>query len=155
MRTHEGWLIAIDPGKDAGVAVFDSRHTLNSVWLLKHPFVLPWGLKTHDWSKATAVCEVPQIYRGSPVNKQSLLTLAFDAGFLTGLFNTCRRTLVHPRQWKGQTPKEADHDRTLKILDMYERRVLEEDLAKYPKSKRHNLLDAVGLGLWHLDRRPK
>ena len=56
----------------------------------------------------------------------------------------CQAELVHPRVWKGQRPKDVDNRWTLSQLDADELAVA---------GKNHNVLDAIGLGLWRLKRR--
>lgn len=63
----------------------------------------------------------------------------------------CLVVRVHPREWKGQTPKKIHNARVLE-------RLIPNELAtipKLPESKLHNVLDAIGLGLWALDRMSK
>jgi hypothetical protein len=54
----------------------------------------------------------------------------------------------YPVQWKGSVDKEVHNDRVLKRLTPAEREVI----PKLPKSKLHNVIDAIGLGLWALGR---
>jgi hypothetical protein len=60
---------------------------------------------------------------------------------------------VHPATWKGQTPKPISHHRVRKALTAEERAVLEQALEGIPESLQHNVLDAVGIGLWRRGRR--
>lgn len=56
--------------------------------------------------------------------------------------------LATPEQWKGQRPKAADHANTLGLLTEAEISVIPAQ-----KGQRKHVLDAVGIGLWYLDRR--
>lgn len=53
-----------------------------------------------------------------------------------------------PVQWKGSVPKEIHNARVLARLSDAELRAI----PKLPKSKLHNVIDAIGLGLWALGR---
>jgi hypothetical protein len=59
-----------------------------------------------------------------------------------------RAELVEPHKWKGSTPKNIHQPRILKCLDYANTRVLEDGLEGVAVSKQHNVVDAVGLGLW-------
>lgn len=145
-------VVAIDPGKDAGLAVF-IEGALKAVSLLSSDdkeITNPW-VAGHK----VVVCEIPQVYRGSTVNPQSLVTLAYRAGYLTGLVRPTHLVQVKPTQWKGQIPKDIHHEQILRQLEVGERLVLDQCLKNIPKSKHHNVYDAVGLGLWYLQRRLK
>lgn len=141
-------LIAIDPGNDAGIAVFHDQLLVGAElvveapargWVWQGPYALP------------VVCEVPKERRGSRVNTQDLITLAFTAGYLVSSMQPTDLLTVFPEQWKGQRPKHADNHLTKKLLCGRERQILEG--LSIPRSKEHNVLDAIGLGLWALGRR--
>ncbi|NIQ90988.1 MAG: hypothetical protein GWM98_04570 [Nitrospinaceae bacterium] len=153
---------AIDPGSSSGVALFD-QEGLWDVFLLKgdapeqsqelHRY-LREELAAGGWFSC-AVVEIPQIYdrrkwKGDP---NDLIKVAVTAGALAGTF--FRRTgsieFVKPATWKGSRPKEIDNEFTLSLLTPDE--LLRFERAKAPKSKRHNLIDAIGIGLWKLKRR--
>lgn len=141
-------LIAIDPGAEAGVAVFHKGRLVRAElvvgavggdWAWKGPFGFP------------VVCEIPQVYDGSGIDPQDLVTLAFNAGYLCSGMQPESLQLVHPRGWKGQRPKEVDNQYTLKLLDVQESQVVKD--AQVPKGLLHNVVDAIGIGLWATERR--
>jgi len=141
-------LISIDPGKASGVAQFEDR-VLKRVFLLDN---LPVSFFAD-----TLVIEIPQVYpvrawKGDP---NDLIEVARIAGYWEGLIAACTRVLdvvhVRPHDWKGNRPKEIDNAYTLSKLTDAERAVI--DGAQIPKSKLHNAIDAVGIGLWYLNRR--
>ena len=146
-------LVAVDPGKQAGIAVFRDKHLLS----VGPAFWPDEGNQPNymldTWKGHSVVCEIPQNYRGSVVSTQSLLTLAFGAGYLVGRLQPSTLTLVKPRIWKGQVPKEIDHARTRRILSSSEHLALDLALAITAKSQHHNMLDAIGIGLLKLGRR--
>lgn len=64
-----------------------------------------------------------------------------------------------PIEWKGATPKSIHHERVWARLADRERMVVNDAFSRrgmngkpLPASKRHNVLDAVGLGLFALGR---
>ena len=60
---------------------------------------------------------------------------------------------VSPAAWKGQVPKKIHHPRILRSLSEVEREIVLDVLDLLPASTRHNVLDAVGIGLWALKRK--
>lgn len=139
-------LIAIDPGESAGLALFEAD-ALVRVELVSSAVANGW-----TWDGPCGlpvVCEVPEHYRGSTVRVRDLLTLTFTAGFLSKSVHPARVSKVFPREWKGQRPKAVDNAYTLRLLTAAEARVVHAT----PKSTQHNILDAVGIGLWALGRR--
>jgi hypothetical protein len=143
-------LIAIDPGKVSGWALFyytqlHAAGVLDEEEILDHPPV-------PEWDPVLAVIEVPRIYpmgkgKGDP---NDLLTLALSVGDLRGFYQRrgMRVRLVTPRQWKGTAPKDIHNRRILDNLNEHETEVL----PSLAKSKAHNMIDAIGLGLWVLGR---
>ena len=141
-------LIAIDPGMRAGVAVFRAGElervdlvvdAVGTGWRWDGPVGLP------------VVCEVPQHRKGSRVRAQDLITLSISAGYLIGAVKPCSVALVFQQVWKGQRPKDVDNAYTIELLNDQERHILEG--SKVPTSQRHNVVDAIGIGLWALKRR--
>jgi hypothetical protein len=74
------------------------------------------------------------------------MALQLKVGELKGRFEAvgCRVELVQPRTWKHQVPKHIHHARASKVLTDAERELM--------ASKRHDVWDAVALGLWKLGR---
>jgi hypothetical protein len=106
-----------------------------------------------------AVVELPQVYRRSRADPDDLIRLAFAAGMLASKYESCRT--VRPHDWKGSVPKLASrawdryivHQRTLEILSVEEQGIYLPALDRIPAYLRHNVCDAVGLGLWTGKRR--
>jgi len=82
-----------------------------------------------------------------------LIDLAHLGGRCTGLGK--RAVLVEPADWKGQVPKDVVKGLAEAQLDAEELATLKACLAGIAVSKRHNVYDAVGIGLWRLRRWPK
>lgn len=59
-----------------------------------------------------------------------------------------KSVLVDPNEWKGSVPKVIHQKRILAVLSVEER----ARLPKLLKTKSHNMIDAVGIGLYHLGR---
>lgn len=159
------WGVALDPGKHrAGVAVFrDSvlwwaglcgdgksgplstvRATVAALTLGAQPSPF------FSW----AIVENQQVYRGLPgPNPNDLIPLAFVAGGVTASISSaadCAFRFPLPREWKGSVPKKVWTARILSRLSTAELDILKA--VKCPASLRHNTVDAIGLGLWHLGR---
>lgn len=151
-------LLAIDPGVvGLGWANFCGG-VLRSAGLIEH--LLPDGLgqllgrfRLMGVLGMTVVVEIPQVYpqrlqKGDP---NDLISVALVAGVAAAVFLPyCTPRFVKPHAWKGTVPKDIHNRRIEAALDENERKVL---LASTKlKSKRHNVTDAVGLGLWKLGR---
>ncbi len=149
-----GGVIAIDPGERTGWALFDNGTLVEAGTMSKAEILLnppcPSGRKNY---LDVAVIELPVIYplglgKGDP---NQLIDLAVFVGDLRGFY--VRRlsldvVLVRPRTWKGTVPKRIHNARVLEALTPDERALL----PRRPRARDydHNMLDAVGLGLWQL-----
>lgn len=152
-------LVAIDPGKkSAGVAIF--RHGL--LWdceLVRAPdhehMCIFAGLVGFalDNRGNEAMIEVPRVYpKGHTPNPNDLIPVAVVAGVFGRVLagKGARVRFVAPKTWKGSVPKVVHNNRVMKKLTGAELRVLDDCGA--PASLRHNVVDAVGIGLWTLRR---
>src|SRR3972149_4885609 len=142
---------AIDPGVHAtGVAHFDFGY-LHAVRLvpgktleemLRAFFLLPMS--------AEMIIERPTGYGKGKSDPDDLIRGALVAGAASMCcWEEGELRFVEPRTWKGQVPKEIHHRRVVAALSAAELARIAEI---QPKSLQHNVLDAVGLGLWHLGR---
>ncbi len=157
MRT----LIAIDPGNDTGWSLWILSFAdtgpvahLSACGLGKVPVGLWFG-------EVSILIEVPQVYPEMPVPAKDLITLAMNAGRHVEAVRTARRAMglhepkaygVYPARWKGQVRKEAHHAQMRKALPASDLRTMDTSVAAYPTGKRHNVLDAVALGHWAIER---
>ena len=131
-------LVAIDPGKSAGLAVFRDRELVR---VLAVDGDDPPALGGCD----EIVCEIPHTGAGR-MTLEDRATLCVRAGLLIG---SVRRQgtafrLVTPNDWKGQLPKAVSHKRIRAKLTAAELALL--------KGLPHDSWDAVGIGLWALGR---
>jgi len=146
-------VIGIDPGKRTGVAVF-SEGVLVEAFVWPEGRILSQDLPTDFLAPAVAVIEVPRIYpRGGKGDPNQLIDLAVLVGDLRGFYRRAglETVLVTPRTWKGAVPKAIHNERVLGALTASEKEVL-------PTRPRaggydHNMIDAVGLALWQLERK--
>ena len=138
-------LISIDPGERAGIAYFQGEVLVKAEAVRSsEPF------SGRRYSADRIVLEVPFAYPRSGVDPNRLITLAVTAGRLAGRFSG-RVEKVYPRAWKGQRPKHLDTMYTYDLLLPKEKRIVDDSTSL--KMERHNVLDAVGIGLWALKRR--
>lgn len=135
-------LLAIDPGRDTGWAIYE-KGTLEGCGL---------GLPPMRYYRQVVI-ERPQVYGSGTarVDPNDLITLAIRVGRHVERFESkaIHVSLVLPREWKGQVPKPIHHKRILAKLTVAERSVVMQGYV--PASKLHNMLDAIGIGLWWLD----
>lgn len=96
---------------------------------------------------ADVLIEVPEYQRGRRVNPNDLITLALRVGRIQGRVLAAGGTveLVTPSSWKGNVPKRIHNARTLARLTPEERVIV-------PANARHDVIDAIGIGLWRLGR---
>jgi len=156
-------LIAIDPGKATGVAVFNSASNAAfnegelrraTVCTFEECLLFVENVAPIRQGKPAGDCiiEVPQIYPGQQQkgDQNDLIDLAVMVGRYAERATSCgfRVTLVKPRQWKGQLPKDPCWERVRETLTASEL----DKMEKIPKSRAHNMHDAIGLGTWFQKR---
>lgn len=148
---HPALLLGVDPGTDSGWALFGTDGLL-----------LDCGL---GWDSARAcvplalvgraVIEHPFVYpRGGTRDPNAVVKLAINAGEwkqrMTAL--GARVEMPLPVQWKGGMPKATHHRLIKRTLGLVEVLRFDERAADLPASKVHNVLDAIGLGLFGAGR---
>lgn len=156
-------IIAVDPGKHAiGWAVFANARPS------AFPNPSDWGLvdcgytamgKLTDVSHARdcdeVVIEIPQVYmqRQWKGNPNDLIDVAFMAGMSACIFGRCTKTIttIRPHTWKGSRPKKVCNRVTRDTLTEHEHSIV--NAVELSASKRHNMMDAIGIGLWKVGRR--
>lgn len=141
-------LMSVDPGKNEFAWAYFVGNKLSKCGLC-------CDINNKDVNKlvygAEAVIEVPQIYpqrvwKGDP---NDLIDVALTAGRVSTAFP--RFEFVRPHAWKGNRPKNIDNSYTLTLLTPDELNIL--NYCHVIKSKKHNVIDAIGIGLWKLGRR--
>ena len=138
-------ILSIDPGKRSlAYALWGHSRRLVKAGIVQHRHDPWWGKTAWMISQLPSVDEVvaefPKVYpyerRKSP---NDLLPLAANVGACSALGEL---VLVTPQEWKGQMPKDVCHRRILQALG-------EDEVIG---TKNHNVMDAVGIGLWYLGR---
>lgn len=151
-------ILAIDSGANLGWAIFEDGkllgcglcRTTEGLHGLAKEMIFPPGGKTHI---RRLIIERPHAGK-TRARARDILTLAIRAGECGGVL---RYTLgvepeyIEPQTWKGQMPKTVCNRAVERKLSPEELRVLENIR---PKSAKHNVLDAVGIGLHALGRFP-
>jgi hypothetical protein len=79
-----------------------------------------------------------------------IITLAITAGRLTQPWPKEEITWYAPHEWKGQVPDDILEKRILGRLLTDELAILNR--LDFPKSRKHNVTDAIGIGLVFLKR---
>lgn len=108
------------------------------------------------WQPMRVLIEIPQVYEqrkweGDP---NDLIDVAVTVGRVAQAFGPegPAAEFVRPRRWKGTAPKEVVGRWIVKRLDDAEQNVLRTAKAPVPASLHHNIVDAIGIGLWALGR---
>lgn len=145
-------LLAIDPGLATGIAGF-SLGVMTDCGLIEDADL---GLSKMYYKEG--IIELPQIYRSanSKGDPNDLIRLAVLVGQYKqqciDQFMNVR--LVKPAEWKGQVPKTIHAKRILDRLNPRETELFLRRVDKVAPSKRHNVIDAIGIGLWAIGRDP-
>jgi hypothetical protein len=159
-------LITIDPGNTTGVAIFIKKQLSGAAYLEGNAFAQAQELmkicNVFSGNKVEfekAVIEIPRVYsqkqwKGDP---NDLIKVAMLAGFFGEVLSFYyakphdQIEFIHPSTWKGQRPKDLDNQLTMGLLQGSELAVMHK--VKLPKSRMHNVIDAVGIGLYTVQRR--
>lgn len=133
----EGTLVAADLGQNEGSA---PRQPVS----FADTFVEI--LSRFDWISPKAVIEFPKNRISTP-NVDALLKLASSCGAYTSLLQAAGFEVewVYPHEWKGHVPK---HIMCKRVLD----KISEKEYAAMERRGNHNVLDAIGVGLWKSQR---
>jgi len=136
-------VIAIDPGNRTGWAYFHANKLRACGWIRPNRWV---DLVERALSREHIVIEEPTLYPHSKARPASVMALQLKVGELKGRFeaNGCTVELVQPRTWKGQVPKAIHNRRALAALT--------PDEFALADGQPHDVIDAIGLGLWKLGR---
>lgn len=149
-------LLSVDPGNSTGWAFFDSKGSLQCCGLVKCLVPASLDALAETVTSASQIyVEIPQVYSGPRAkgDPNDLIQVAVCAGWVISQYRQADLKTVKPAEWKGQEPKEITHKRVLASLSPYELAVFEQNLGKHKKSVQHNVVDAVGIGLWALKRK--
>jgi hypothetical protein len=135
-------LLTIDPGNATGWALW-RRDGLTGCGLGD-----PRSACDVDWIEEVWI-ESPVIYPRSKARPNDIVLLARGAGEWGGRYESEAAVhYVEPATWKGQLPKDVHHARIWSKLNAAEQAIVNAACRGMAPSKRHNVLDAVGIGLW-------
>jgi hypothetical protein len=170
--TPAPYVVSIDPGlRHAGVAVFDPAGTLLAAAVVRSTLKIddPLCLNQDVAGRVTkfvralvsadkrlrVVAEWPRVFgrnksKGDP---NDLLPLAGCSAAATARLRPDEAVAVRPDEWKGQAPTDTVvRARVAARLFPVEALVLGRAEALAGKTLGHNVLDAVGIGLWAVGR---
>lgn len=147
--TPKNLLYAVDPGKKHSAVAAFLDGELVGVWFANEES----AASVSEGNLGQVVMEQPRAYPGSPVRANDLLDLT-NAGMAVAAQLTRageRVMLIQPQAWKGQLPKPVTRKRIEAKLspDELERAAYCMSTAK---GEKHNLWDAIGIGLFALNR---
>lgn len=134
-------LLAVDSGGNTGWALFDpSSKVLVACGLNKFP---------DRWEVPITRVVIERPHTGqTQARKRDIITLAIRAGEVGGvmrLLTGVEPEYIEPQKWKGQLPKKRCNDIVEARLSEPEKRLLNNIK---PKGAKHNVLDAIGIGLF-------
>ena len=136
--------LTIDPGVErCGQAFFSERGVLLSC---------SWLAKPLAHAPDFVVLEVPQVYPHGRGDPNDLIDVAVAGGIMVGMVASDHVRYVRPREWKVTVNPDVMCERILSKLSKDERRIYDHDTLLVPASKRHNVIDAIGIGLYVFDR---
>lgn len=176
-------LVSLDPGlRECGVAQFDGPRLVDcampvsgnwngrgiEAWVAMADAAAEWILTREP---EVFVYEMMQPYQGNSAAKnENLLQLTAVLGAVGAALarrGGIRFVSYLPAQWKGQVKKDVHHRRitgaTGKSTGQWRPGILtQEELGLFDRArqgvaagKQHNILDAIGIGLYHVGRGPK
>ena len=160
--------VALDPGlRASGLAVFEGavlkhaaivrpeihhRETLPAVVVMCEGLVamIDTARAQYKHEALDLIVEYPQVYqrvggktKGDP---NDLLPLAAVCGGVAACVVADLKRAVHPSEWKGSVDGDV-------FTERIKQRLTKNELVRLPVgSLAHNAIDAVGLGLWYLNR---
>jgi hypothetical protein len=163
-------IVSVDPGKlGCGVAIWSEfgSYGIQVLWAgyVKNPEANELGIERVElWramgnavravvypfaNPASLVLEIPQVYDGPrPEDPNDLIDLGGVQGAIACACNWPVEWSPVPREWKGQLPKEVSQKRVDKKLAPEEK----ERISWPIKTLRHNVYDALHLGIVYLER---
>lgn len=156
--------VSLDPGlHHFGVALWSFSGELVKAYLagfeirvepkwLYHADEIAEQIKEEGFDIGHAICEIPQVYsrsksKGDP---NTLVELACAGASVLSRLRGIHH-VVKPAEWKGQLPKEVIEERCKIHLSNDE----QKNIVLPIKSLRHNVWDAIGIGLFFLEKRVK
>ncbi len=153
-------MIAIDPGlRGCGVASFRGERLIAAAYVispnLKGTGVKAWldmAYAIHFYNAELTVVEQQRLRPGNEKgNPQNMMEVEGVVGAIAARFSECGEVIgYYPEAWKGSVKKEVMTVRITKRLSKEETEILAR--VQCPPSLMHNVIDGIGIGLFHLGR---
>jgi len=104
-------------------------------------------IDSFNWVGKKALIEFPEIYTQTP-NPNDIIKLASACGAYTSILQRKGFDVewVKPKEWKGTVPKNI-------MLNRIVAKIHEDEYNNIIKPKDHNVIDAIGVGLWKIKRK--
>lgn len=158
----------VDPGKlHAAAALFASRRLLDARLFRASTKdaaaasadiaeqIFEWQADLRPTAPlAVVACERPSIWTqgGSRGNPNDVLDLMATNGAIMHAVYADRRKYITTNDWKGQVPKPKKKGDLYIIEHRVMKRLSPEEVSMLGDNPDHNVIDAVGIGLWDLKR---
>jgi len=142
-------IVFVDPGKWAlAVAVWDGPRFRDAVYVEGSRHHMHATVAAYQPRKVVVEKPVSYTLAQQKGDQNDLIDVALSAG---AAMAACPVALTFaPGEWKGQVPKHIHHARIDRDLTLPMRAAI----ARVAKTKQHNLLDAIALGLWWFKTQP-
>lgn len=130
----------IDPGKERCAVAFSENGKLVALY---------WG-RPHLYTGGGVdfvLGEKPQIYRFSKADPNDLVDVSIALGIMIRALSPTKFDLIRPHAWKGSVKKAVFTNRIQDKMNEDEKALLLK--AAVRKKDEHNLIDAIGLHLYH------
>lgn len=150
------FLLTIDPGVSTGWAIYNvASKTLVECGEDAWP----------NYYFDRVIIERP-VFDKRTKDPESIAQLLLRVGEYKGMLlakNTARVELVRPATWKGSVPKETHqeyhiwpklHPMEENVVNHCANKFTRRKYAKHPFERIPDVMDAVGIGLWALNRQP-
>jgi hypothetical protein len=134
------YIVSIDPGVKRTAAALFKDYSFYSCIYGEYDRVMLFLKSIPEY--AHCIIEYPRIYQRSVGDPNDIRDLAYSVGKYSTIFTNTR--LVEPREWKGQVPKKIHNARVLAAMTGEEKARM--------TYKNHNVIDAIGIGLWFMRR---
>lgn len=161
-------ILAIDPGlRGIGAAIFDPQGPLLYCGYIRNPHdgdgpvawfslgdhvyeVVKEVAKKHNKPIYVFVTELMVVYKKNTRGNPNDLIQVTGASAAVGAALPIKTAYAYPaRVWKGQVPKKIHNDRVVGSLTPAEKAIL--DGCGCSKWLLHNVIDSIGIGLYHLE----